>query len=215
MAGANEKEAEKKKRRRHRCCTAEDDDHIGLCIIPEDALVEILVRLPLSSVIRCKFASKAWRRLISHKSFPIARVSNLPMTHQGGATTCQSQLPYQNIRSRSTSPRFTSTMSSPTKMTTALLPASPLSTCTSSHGNLRRRSQFTIFGSCNDGLILCWIRPKSFLVVNPSNQIWILLPAPPTCCLDYLHGSRHSRIFLVDLHIWLFLSIPMPPTTSE
>lgn len=178
---------------------------VKIILFQQDVLVEILVRLRLPCVVRCTLVSKAWRRLISFKSFPIARVSNLPITYLLCRRWCD-DTPFltpisKHIRSRSTSPRFTSNMSLPTKMTATLLPASPLSTWTPSQGNLRRRSEFSIFGSCNNGLILFWIRPKSFLIVNPSNQTWIPLPAPPICCLDYLHDSRHSRIFPVDLHI--------------
>lgn len=61
-------------------CTREEDNSCGL-FIPDDVLVEILVRLPLLSIIICNSVSKPWNRLISDHSFPTTKVSNLPPTH--------------------------------------------------------------------------------------------------------------------------------------
>ncbi|KAK9051341.1 hypothetical protein SSX86_027968 [Deinandra increscens subsp. villosa] len=55
----------------------EDSTHSGALIGSNDDLVtEILLRLPVTSILRFKSVSKHWRWLLSHRSFTIREMED-------------------------------------------------------------------------------------------------------------------------------------------
>lgn len=54
---------------------ASESIHVVLC---EDALLEILVRLPSKSVLRCRAVCKSWRRITTARSFLAAHAARRP-----------------------------------------------------------------------------------------------------------------------------------------
>ena len=50
----------------------------ALANLPDDVFVEIIIRLPAQSIVRCRAVCWAWRSAISNTSFDIAYAGDRP-----------------------------------------------------------------------------------------------------------------------------------------
>lgn len=212
MVGFDQK-VKKKTQRRHCCCTMENNSPR----IPEDMVVEILVRQPVLSIIKCKSVSKAWNRLISHKSFPVKRVSNMATTHLLIFRQCDHKLPIKDWHPKSEYVKIRIHDAIDKDKDDNHLPPSTTTTSLDMHFLpwQELRNMLTILDSCN-GLILCWICSTSFLVINPSNQTWLPLPNPPFSCLGSSPLERPYRMALAfDPKISKHFKVVCPITSED
>ncbi|CAL4895119.1 unnamed protein product [Urochloa decumbens] len=151
----------------------------GIHALCDDALVEILVRLPSESVLRCGAVCKSWRRIATAGSFLAAHAAR--------------------------SPREMITLAE--SWTLSAVPLSP--GLDAADDGARRRylcdpSQYDANGDwvdCSrvlaslDGLLVLQQRPGLYVVCNPTTRQWTNLPvlAPRPCaaaspCGFYRHG---------------------------
>ncbi|RWW80775.1 hypothetical protein BHE74_00010851 [Ensete ventricosum] len=135
------------------CASLVVGDPTGLS---EDLLVDILVRLPLKSLIRCNSVCRAWRRLISDDGGYLR--TRLPLIASAIFYRC-------GVAEIDDEPRYA---------------------CTTSGGSLECSSlcffpfhRESAIVDCSNGLILCRSSLGSTLhVVNPTTRRWIELPKP-------------------------------------
>ncbi|XP_004963550.1 F-box protein At3g07870 [Setaria italica] len=145
----------------------------------DDALAEILVRLPSESVLRCRAVCKSWRRIATGRSFLAAHAAR--------------------------SPREMITLTQ--SWTLSAVPLSPgldaaddgarrryLCDLSRYHGDGKWAGWSTLVASL-DGLLVLQQRPGLYVVCNPTTRQWTNLPvlAPQPCAAAFQCGFYHHR----------------------
>ncbi|CAL4904937.1 unnamed protein product [Urochloa decumbens] len=161
-------------------------------LLPDDALVEILSRLPAKSICRFKCVSRSWRDLIADR----LRCTNLPQTLEGfffdgdeggdsGGDDDDAPVVYGH---------FINTLGKP----------APLASY-SFLGNVPGIQEFGLLRSCNGLLLFSHKRvgdtynSLGYIVCNPATEQWVAVPsslAPtPTTKLDVHAYSSETRLW--------------------
>jgi hypothetical protein len=158
--------------------------------LPDDVLVDVLSRLPVRPLCRCKCVSRAWRDLISHPDHRrwLAQTVCGFFYHLHVDASCP-PIPYWRFSFSTGAP------SPPGGGASFPFLAPP---CFS-------RAETEILDSC-DGLLLLRCRRaspsshSSYVVCNPTTGKWVELPAPTHApgtfglMSDSLHGRRRTRL---------------------
>ncbi|XP_062179523.1 F-box protein At5g49610-like [Phragmites australis] len=151
---------------------AGESSHDGLC---EDVLVQILVRLPSESVLRCRAVCKSWRRITTDRAFLAAHAARRPremIVITESLTVSSIPLSLEDDTGRR---RF---LCDPTK-----------------RANDGSATWCSLLYSL-DGLLVLRQRPGLYIICNPITRQWTNLPVltPEPCftafpCGFYFHSS--------------------------
>jgi hypothetical protein len=174
--------------------------------LPDDLVVEILSRLPVRPLRRCKCVSRAWRDLISHSHHRrrLAQTVSGFFYHLHVDASCPPIVPYWRFTASSPPPH---PQGSPPPAAVdhafAFLPSTSYAT-----------TDTELLDSCNGLLLLRCCRassssslslqpkpaPSSYAVCNPATGKWVEVPEPIYAegtfglSSDYLQGKRQTRL---------------------
>ncbi|KAF8015780.1 hypothetical protein BT93_H1346 [Corymbia citriodora subsp. variegata] len=129
--------------------------------LPEDMIMEILLRLPAKSLGRFKCVCKRWRFLISKRGFAKSHLQRLkagdPITSQRiiVGSSCDRDIPLETVDYEALDGGGEGRVVEP-------------------HGIIPFQERCCIVGSC-DGMV-CLVGPRSFLIYNPTTRVYIELP---------------------------------------
>lgn len=160
---------------------------VGLC---DDVLVQILVRLPSKSVLRCRAVCQRWRRITTDGSFLAAHAA-----HAASCTREMIILPQHQFDPSSLAVETIRPSLDPSPRPIRFL-------CNRTH-----RDWCRVLYSL-DGLLVLEPRPSRYIICNPMTRQSASLPplAPQPCftafaCGFYLHGSSNEyRLLCHCLH---------------
>ncbi|XP_057415928.1 F-box/kelch-repeat protein At3g06240-like [Lotus japonicus] len=159
--------------------TEEENPSLSPIVLPDELIVAILVRLPVSSLLRFKCVSKLWLSLISDTQFAKSHFDLAASPTHRLLLNCTHQLQFQSLDIDSSPPNNESALLQYLRQ--------------EFHGygieyHIDFHPKLHVLGSCRGFLLLLSPNQNDFIVSNPSTGVQTLIPSSTS-----FRYSRHSQ----------------------